>query len=215
MAWALAAPSFFELILPPGVGCPHRVAMNTTSAQPAITPNPSPSPASATAWHVGLTPKEVAFIEHVIKGNTLAASALKAGYAKKSVRRRGYELNKRPHIQAAIQKLMATAAARIDITANSILQEVAAIAYSDIRNYASWGPAGVVIKDSAQVTPQAAVAVAEVFDGPKRGKGVKLYDKLAALKMLGEYVGVFKKDAISPAAGPVIKVYAGIDPDKV
>lgn len=156
------------------------------------------------------------FVESVVKGENLTKSAINAGYSKKIAGGQGSLLNKKPHIQAAIQKLMAIAATRIEISAENVLQEVAAIAFSDMKHCATWGANGVIIKESASLTPQQSAAIAEVYDAPKRGKGVKLYDKLSALKLLGEYVGVFKKDpTTTPTNGPTIKVYAGIDPNKV
>ena len=128
----------------------------------------------------------------------------------------GSQMNKKPHVQAALQKLMALVATRIEITAENILQEVAAIAHSNMKDYAEWGAGGVLIKESSSLALQKSAAISEVYDAPKRGIGVKLYDKLAALKLLGEHVGVFKKDpAGTPTNGPTIKVYAGIDPNKV
>lgn len=181
-----------------------------TSTQPATEPQNSPQ-----HWHAGLSAKEIIFVEHVVKGEPLAKAAQKAGYAKGHSYHQGSQMAKRPHVQAAIAKLMAKAAARIEISAEAVLQEVAAIAFSDLRNYATWGVGGVVIKESAQLGQRDARALAEVYDAPKRGKGVKLYDKLAALKLLGEYVGVFKKDTPPPNQPPVIKVYSGIDTSKV
>lgn len=179
----------------------------------AKTPQSEPTPPS---WNTGLTPKEIIFVEHVVKGESLTKSALKAGYSKSNAGQMGSQMNKKPHVQAAIQMLMALAATRIEISAEMVLQEVAAIAHSDMRSYASWGVNGVLIKESASLTKQQSAAIAEVYDAPKRGKGVKLYDKLAALRLLGEYTGVFKKDPASATAnGPTIKVYAGIDPSKV
>ena len=147
---------------------------------------------------------------------SLTKSALKAGYKKSNAGQMGSQMNKKPHVQAALQKLMALVATRIEITAENILQEVAAIAHSNMKDYAEWGEGGVIIRESSSLARQKSAAIAEVYDAPKRGKGVKLYDKLAACRLLGEHVGVFKKDpTTTPTNGPTIKVYAGIDPNKV
>jgi phage terminase small subunit len=124
------------------------------------------------------------------------------------------KLNNKPHVRAAIQYLMKKVAERIEVTADRILQGLAAIAFTNMKDVASWGPGGVVVKESDSLSLRASTAIAEAFDTPKRGRGVKLHDKLAALKLLGEHLGIFGKDASAPQT-PVIKVYAGIDPSKV
>jgi phage terminase small subunit len=196
-----------EMLLPPvALKCHHQTMKDQQPNNPDTKQQP---------WHAGLNPKEVIFVENVVKGVSLTKSAIEAGYSKSAAGRQGSMLNKKDYIKAAIQQLMATVAIRIEISAEKILQEVAAIAHSNMRDVASWGANGVLIKESSSLSSQASSAIAEVYDAPKRGKGVKLYDKLSALKLLGEYVGIFKKDSTPTATGPTIKVYAGIDPTKV
>ena len=58
----------------------------------------------------------------------------------------------------------------------------------------AWGPDGVVLKKSAELTPEDAACVSEASQTVTLGGGsirVKLCDKLQALHPLGEHLGLF------------------------
>jgi phage terminase small subunit len=86
---------------------------------------------------------------------------------------------------------MHTRSERTEITADRVLQEFSRIGLSDMRDFLSWGPDGVKVKDSGALTEDQARAVAEVSEtkgGPVR---LKVHDKQAALVNCARHLGMF------------------------
>lgn len=101
----------------------------------------------------------------------------------------------------------------LDITPGRIIKELENIAFSDIRNYMAWGTfqqAGqpgrdgrpgivgvvhlsdkVIMKDTKALTDGQARAIQQVKH-TKDGIVLTLHDKLGALRMLGEALGIFQ-----------------------
>jgi phage terminase small subunit len=78
------------------------------------------------------------------------------------------------------------------ITPERVLEEVARIAFADIRHYVAWGEGGVQVRPSAELTPVEAACIEEVQEPARSGTGVrvKLHDKLAALRLLLQHFGI-------------------------
>lgn len=58
----------------------------------------------------------------------------------------------------------------------------------------AWGPGGVALRDSAELSDDEAAAVAEVSETWSENGGsrkVKLHDKVAALEKLAKHVGLY------------------------
>jgi phage terminase small subunit len=150
-----------------------------------------------------LSAKERLFVQHYlgglpgIRGNATQAS-LAAGYAPKAARSSASVLLRKPRIEAAIEAHFAKA----DITVARVLEELRRIAFSDLRQVATWGGAdGVRLLTSDTLTDEAAACIAEVVDHSKtvgqdildRQVRVKLHDKLAALNTLAKYLGMLRE----------------------
>lgn len=89
------------------------------------------------------------------------------------------------------------AISKYSITKDRILEELAKIAFAQQTDVMSWGPDGVVVKDSKDLG-DASAAVGEVIqsgggDGPVIMK-VKLLDKQQALLNLGRELGMFNQN---------------------
>jgi len=92
-----------------------------------------------------------------------------------------------------------------DITVNRVLQELARVAFADIREALIWhdsndetdgrrkNSVAVTLKSSEELSPDIAAAISEVVQTPS-GPKIKLYDKRAALIDLGKILGIFKQD---------------------
>jgi len=142
-----------------------------------------------------LTARERAFVLAYLAGNTQGRalpSAHAAGYAQSDTGV-GSVLLGRPHVKAEIARRLA----RQDITADKVLAELSRVAYSDMRNYATWGPDGVSLKPSDGLSDLEAVAVAEVSETTTKDGGslrFKLHDKLGALNTLAKYLRLLTED---------------------
>lgn len=90
-------------------------------------------------------------------------------------------------------------AARLGITKERVLHEYAAIAFADLRHIVEWGPDGIRIRSSGEVSDDDARAISEIVPGndPAHSR-VKLYDKEAALNAIARHLGMFPLPARRP-----------------
>ena len=82
------------------------------------------------------------------------------------------------------------------ISKERIMAELAKIAFANAGDVMSWGPDGVIVKASEDLTPDAMAAVGEVVESGGGEKSpthikVKLLDKRQALIDLGKELGMF------------------------
>lgn len=99
-----------------------------------------------------------------------------------------------PNVRLRIEFLCAQAAKANDVTVERIVKELARIAFGRKRSLLSWGPDGVILRDSASLTEDEAAMVAEVSETKSVTGGslkIKSHDKVKALELLGRHVGMF------------------------
>jgi phage terminase small subunit len=97
---------------------------------------------------------------------------------------------------AALQAIAAKLATeRFEITADRVLQEVAAIAFYDATDYFTWDDKGVTIKPSDELTKIQRKAVTTVTQTTGNTSSIKLEmgNKLGALDKLGKHFNLFKE----------------------
>ena len=114
-------------------------------------------------------------------------------------------------VKSALRARGAAALARLEVTEDMVLQELAAIAFSNIEDYVEWDKdaGALVVKSSAEIPRALAAAIESVDeqvmesqnkDGSRfytrTKRKVKLYPKLEALKLLAEYLGL--TDSMAP-----------------
>ena len=150
-----------------------------------------------------MTPRQRRFVQEYLVDLNATQAAKRAGYGKDSV----WRLLRNPVVSAAIEKAQAKRAERTRVSADKVVTELAKVAFGDPRRLFSWGPGGVVLRDSADLTEAEAALVSEVSE-TRTSKGgtrkVKLHCKLTALNALGKHLGIFgngRKGARAPG-GP-------------
>ena len=98
-------------------------------------------------------------------------------------------------VAAAIARAQAERAKRVGVSQDRVVEELARLAFSDLREVASFGPSGVELKESEELSADVAASVAEAVETPQGESGstvrVKLWDKLRALELLGKHLGMF------------------------
>ncbi|KKL06792.1 hypothetical protein LCGC14_2592460 [marine sediment metagenome] len=121
------------------------------------------------------------------------------------------KLSKKAQVQARVTQILEMAADEVGVTVQCWLEEVQRVAFSDMREFVEWGPAGVALRPSVELDSDAARCVAEVTEKPgMSGSALKfrLHDKMKALDMLGRHLGTFKADNNQqPTMGAVIVQY--------
>lgn len=94
-----------------------------------------------------------------------------------------------------LAEVQAKASKKAQLTVDQVVGELVKIGFSDMQQFAEWGPSGVTLKDSTEMEPDATACVAEVSEtiGEKSiSLRFKLHDKVAALRDLGRHLGMFK-----------------------
>jgi Terminase small subunit len=85
--------------------------------------------------------------------------------------------------------------------ADHVLEELARIAFSDIRQVVEWGPDWVKFKSSSEFSADDAATISEMSQTQDGRFRVKLHSKLEALYMLGRHLGLYDA-AQKPAQTP-------------
>jgi phage terminase small subunit len=165
---------------------------------------------------MALNAKQQAFVNEYLVDLNATQAAIRAGYSERSAHELGHRLLQKPEVAAAIEQAKQARVERTQITADRVLEELAAVAFSKLSDVASWDEDGeLVMVASSELEPAAIAALREVRsttstivfkDGGERTtvyKAVKGHDKMRALELLGRHVGLFKEQ--SPFGdGPVV-----------
>ncbi len=147
-----------------------------------------------------LTPKQEAFVAQYLLDLNATQAAIRAGYSEKTATEQGSRLLTNVKVQEAIAKGREKTAAKLEITKERIVEELAKIGFSNMLDYMRAGTDGDPYLDFSNLTREQAAALAEVtVEDFKDGRGedardvrrikFKLHDKKGALvdmaKMLG------------------------------
>lgn len=145
-----------------------------------------------------LTDKQRRFCEEYLIDLNATQAAIRAGYSENTAAVIGNENLTKPYISDFIKKLQLEQSERTKVTADMVIQELAKIGFSDIKNYFG---SDEDQKDITQLENKLSAAVSSIkvtetnWDGgSKTVKEFKLHDKIAALDKLGKHTGIFEKD---------------------
>lgn len=150
-----------------------------------------------------LTDKQRAFVQEYLLDLNATQAAIRAGYSKKTAYATGAENLRKPQIAHEIEEGKAKRAERTRVDQDKVVKELAKLGLSDMRELAQWDEYGVHWRYSGNLTDEAAACVKDVsftrevrYD--KNGDRIEttqmklaLHDKKAALKMLGDHLGIF------------------------
>lgn len=154
----------------------------------------------------GLSPRQERFVQEYLIDLNATQAAIRAGYSAKSAAEIGRQLLEKTGVAEAVARAKAERSARIGLTADRVLEELAAVAFARMPDYAEWGGTGkqMGLKPSEELTDQQAAAVAHVVETEKyiktigddeqlmsRERSIKLHDKVSALVKLGQHIGMF------------------------
>ncbi len=165
-----------------------------------------------------MTPRQRRFVEEYLVDLNATGAAKRAGYSVRSAKDHGYRLLQNPAVAAAVAKAQDKRAARTQVSADRVVTELAKVAFGDPRRLLSWGPDGVVLRDSSELTEAEAALVSEVSETRTAAGGgtrkVKLHCKLTALNALGKHLGLFgngRQSALARALAQNAGVESGTD----
>lgn len=138
-----------------------------------------------------LTPKQSMFvIEYLIDLNATQA-AIRAGYSEKTAGQIGEQNLKKLEVAEAIQEAMDKRAAKIEITSDTVLQELAKLAFSNLQDFydedGTLKPIHTLPRDIAACLLTNKINLTEA----SAIQEIKLHDKKGSLELLGRHLKLF------------------------
>lgn len=140
-----------------------------------------------------LTEKQKRFCEEYLIDLNATQAAIRAGYSEKTARTIAAQHLAKLNIQAYISELQKQQSKRTEITADRVLEELAAIAFSDRSKFSYVTNNGVRFTPTEELSDSEKRSIASIIDG-KNGIEIKSYDKLRALELIGKHIGMFEKN---------------------
>jgi len=138
-----------------------------------------------------LTRKQQMFVKEYLVDLNATQAAIRAGYSAKTANRIASENLAKPVIAEAIQSAMKERSARIEITADGVLQELAKLAFVNIQDF--YDEAGS-LKEISALPRDVAAALSSVKINLTEAcavQEIKVYDKGANLERLGRHLKLF------------------------
>jgi phage terminase small subunit len=154
----------------------------------------------------GLTPKQARFVEEYLVDLNATQAYRRAGYSARTDKvaaANAAALLANHKVAAAIQARRDRLSKKLEITQERVLQELARIAFADVRNLFTWDEERACYVPSANLTDDEAAAISEIQaetvrytreDGESETKiklKLKTYDKKGALDSIAKHLGMF------------------------
>jgi len=139
-----------------------------------------------------LTPKQQLFVlEYLIDLNATQA-AIRAGFSKKTAEWIGPQVLGKTHVAAAIQEAMNKRAARIEITGDKVLQELAKLSFANLQDFYNKNGSFKEIHELPRDVAAALLSVKVNYTSECAIQEVKLHDKKGSLELLGRHLKLWK-----------------------
>lgn len=146
-----------------------------------------------------MTEQVIRFCDKYFETLNGTQSAIYAGFSEKTARVQASQMLDTDEVQEYLGKLRAAYSERTGISQQKVLNEIARIAFADIRKfYRGDGE----LKPIVDLDDDDAAALASVKSYEEKmedvtigvNKEIKLYDKLGALEKLARHLGMYEKD---------------------
>ena len=135
-----------------------------------------------------LTDKQRRFVAEYLVDLNATAAAKRAGYKDPNI---GRQLITKNNVSAEIAKRREKLQKKLEITQETVLQELAAIAFANGTDFVTVNRNGLLdIKATTDVPREKLPAIAGIKYN-QTGVEIKLHDKVRALELLGKHLGVF------------------------
>lgn len=163
-----------------------------------------------------LTPKQRLFVAEYLIDLNATRAAIAAGYSRNGAEVTGHKLLRNAKVAAEISRKQEKRLAKLEITAERVLQELACMGFANLQDYIKFGADGKADVDLSQMTREQAAAVQEFTVDTTGGSGdgerrvvlrnrLKLTDKAKSLELLGKHLKLFtdKVESSGPNGGPI------------
>lgn len=151
------------------------------------------------------------FVAAYLKTLSVTQAALDAGYSPAVAPAQGQRLMRTRAVAEAIRLGIEDRNARVLITADRVVREIARVALADPRRLFD---ADGNIRDPTSLTADEAACISS-YEVVQRADGsvsrkVRLHSKVAALELLAKHVGVVRDDPAQVNVGIAIQVVSGV-----
>jgi phage terminase small subunit len=135
-----------------------------------------------------INPKQERFCQEYCKDLNGKAAAIRTGYSKKTAAQQAARLLTNVKVKTRIAELLGNASKRAEKELDAVMDELKALAFSNISDFASWGKGKVILTPSAKLSQErlkAVESIAETTD--KNGDQqlrIKLHNKIRAIEAI-------------------------------
>ena len=162
-----------------------------------------------------ISPQQAKWAQEYMIDFSPVNAAVRAGYGDRA-RTMGDVLAEDPYVIGYLDYLVAQQAVRTGVTADRVLQEYARVAFVDPGAIMTWGPGGLRVKASGELSADDRAAITEfteivtVGNTMKTTLRVKLANKLEALAVLAKHTRVIRDgpDTLLIDNSKTVNVYA-------
>lgn len=177
---------------------------------------PITEPGRPAGGESGLPARRERFVAEYLRDLNATQAAVRAGYSSKTAVHIGYQLLRVPEVRDAIDRGKRQLMESLQAEAFQVVRELAIIAFSDITTYRIDPATGEVsVPEGCEEETRALRLVRRrLKHGPGGAEAeveLALWDKLEALKLLGQYLGLGQGGGAG-SDQPAYKVYVQVDP---
>jgi phage terminase small subunit len=173
---------------------------------PQYPDNPTNNYTNGNGIDTPLTVKQDAFVREYLIDLNATQAAIRAGYSEGSAAVMGSQNLRKHNIQAAITFEMEKRSQRTQVSPDKVVRELAKLAFSNMKSFMEWNEKEVKIIDSNSLSDDDSACVSEIIQtdtSSGRTIKIKLYDKKAALELLGRHLGMFSDTIRNVVIGDV------------
>jgi phage terminase small subunit len=152
-----------------------------------------------------LNERQARFVAEYLLDLNATQAAVRAGYSPRSARQVAGRMMTNDDIAAAIAEAQAVRSRRTEVTQDRVVLELARLAFGDPRRVMSWGPGGVKLRPSAELSDEEAAIVAEASQTVTENGGtirLKVCEKLGALRLLAQHLGMLGEGKVAVTLAP-------------
>ena len=164
-----------------------------------------------------LPPKRERFCQEYAIDHNGTQAAIRAKYSEHCAQQQATDLLSNPLVQSRIAEIEKEYLAKLGISKERVLKEYSRLAFTTMRDVASWNGETVNLDDSEDIEEDAAAAVMEVSQTTNESGSsvkIKLHDKKGALDKLGDYLKLSGGKADDGADRITNNIFNLIDPSQ-
>jgi phage terminase small subunit len=142
-----------------------------------------------------LSLKQRKFVEQYLLTGNATKSAIAAGYSKASASSIGEENLRKPEIKQELEKHHERRKVEFEVDEKRIIQELASIAFFNLKSVMRPEGRGVSLKSWKEIPDEVSKAIASVSESENQmgsSQSIRSFDKIGALKLLGQHIGMWK-----------------------